>query len=247
VTPGELRTSDGVLLAGRSWPASGDRRAAVVLAHGFSASKDEPAVVAVAEALQHRGYDVVCYDARGHGSSEGDCTLGDLERHDVAAAVAEARQRCGSVVLVGASMGAIAVLRYAVSDPDLAGVVTVSSPAGWRVPRTARTLLAAGLTRTALGRRCAARYMRLRISPRWTHPEPPAALAARLTCPLAVVHGERDRFINPREAAALYSFAGGPRHLRLVPGMGHAFEAAAIPAICESVAWVLHAGASSRA
>ena len=246
MTDARLRTSDGFLLAGRSWTASGSRRAAVVLAHGFSASKDQPAVVAVAEALQHAGYDVVCYDARGHGASEGDCTLGDLERHDVAAAVAEARLHSEQVVLVGASMGAIAVLRYAVSDPGVAGVVSVSSPAGWRIPRTARSLLAAGLTRTAMGRRLAARHMRLRISPRWTNPEPPASLAARLTCPLAVIHGERDRFISPHEAAALYSFAAGPRHLRLVPGMGHAFEAPAIPVICESVDWVLRAGDGSR-
>ena len=67
-----------------------------------------------------------------------------------------------AVVIVGASMGAIAALRYAagpVVDPGLVGVVAVSSPAGWRLPRNARSVLAAGLTRTRLGRllpeRCA--------------------------------------------------------------------------------------------
>ena len=76
-----------------------------------------------------------------------------------------------AAALVGASMGAIAVLRYAVTDADLAGVVSVSSPAAWRVPRTARSLLAAGLTRTAPGRWVAARRLKLRISPRWSNPE----------------------------------------------------------------------------
>ena len=239
MSQGELHTSDGFILAERSWSPSSPPRGAVVLAHGFSASKDEPAVVAVAEALRDAGLHVVSYDARGHGQSEGDCTLGDLERLDVAAAVASARLHSPRIVLVGASMGAIAVLRYAVTDADLAGVVSVSSPAAWRVPRTARSLLAAGLTRTAPGRWVAARRLKLRISPRWSNPEPPGRLAARLACPLAIVHGDSDRFISAREADALYSSAVGPRCLHVVPGMGHAFEPAAIPAIVESVDWIL--------
>src|SRR5204863_297146 len=81
------QTVDGLALAGRTWLVDGRPRAAVVLAHGFSASKDEADVVRVAGALQAAGFDVVSYDARGHGASEGECTLGDLERHDVAAAV----------------------------------------------------------------------------------------------------------------------------------------------------------------
>src|SRR5207248_8073257 len=122
---------------------------------------------------------VVSYDARGHGQSEGDCTLGDLERLDVAAAVASARRHSPRIVLVGASMGAIAVLRYAVTDADLAGVVSVSSPAAWRVPRTARCLLAARLPRTPPGRWLAARLSTLRISLRWSNPDPPRRLPAR--------------------------------------------------------------------
>ena len=67
----------------------------------------------------------------------GESTLGDLERHDVAVAVEVARERSERVVVVGASMGAIAALRYAVTDDDLAGTVIVSCPAGWRLPHNA--------------------------------------------------------------------------------------------------------------
>ena len=95
--------------------------------------------------------------------------------------------------------------------------VSLSSPAAWRVPRTARSLLAAGLTRTAPGRWVAARRLKLRISPRWSNPEPPGRLAARLACPLAIVHGDSDRFISASEADALYSSAAGPRCLHVVP------------------------------
>jgi len=85
-----LRTADGVALAGRI-RAVDNPRAAVVVVHGFTATQDHPEVLAVADALVAHGFDVVTYDGRGHGSSEGICTLGHHERADVAAAVAVAR------------------------------------------------------------------------------------------------------------------------------------------------------------
>src|SRR5437764_357352 len=238
-----LGTADGIDLAVRTWSASGDARATVVLVHGLAGTKDHPELVRVAEALRDHGLDVLAYDARGHGASGGICTLGDDERHDVAAAVAHARTGGLPVVVVGASMGGIAVLRYAVGDADLAGVVTVSTPADWRLHPSPGTLLLTPMIRTRLGRRFAARLFKVRISPRWRNPEAPRALAARVRSPLAVVHGERDRFVPPREAAGPYANGLGPRHLDLVPRMGHAFHPAAVPVICAAVDWALAASA----
>lgn len=237
-----LTTEDGVRLAARWREAERPSGAVVVLVPGFTGSKDDPKTRTVARALAAAGHHVLAYDARGHHGSDGLCTLGDLERLDVAAAVSAARDRADRVVTVGASMGAIAVLRYAAGSPDLAGVVSVSSPALWRLPRNARTLLATALTRTALGRRIAARRMHVRISPHWRDPAPPRALAAMIRAPLAVVHGREDRYVPPSEAVLLAAAAPNGR-LFLVPGMGHAFDAAAVPAIAEAVAWTLAATA----
>lgn len=242
-TQATLRTLDGVALPARWWNASGRRGTAAVLAHGFTGSKDDAAVGAVAESLRADGHDVLSYDSRGHGGSGGLCTLGDLERLDVAAAVALVRERAERIVVVGASMGAIAVLRHAAADPDLAGVVAVSSPAGWRIPRTARTALAAAITRTPAGRRLAARRMGVRVSPRWTNPEPPRALAARITVPIAVVHGSDDRFVRPSEAAEIAEAATAGRcRLGVVSGMGHGFDPVGAPAIRAAVEWILDGG-----
>jgi len=223
-----LTTEDGIRLAARWWDAERPSGAVVVLVPGFTGSKDDPKTRAVARALLARGHHVLAYDARGHHGSDGLCTLGDLER----------------LVTVGASMGAIAVLRYAAASPDLAGVVSVSSPALWRFPRNVRTVLAVLLTRTELGRRIAARRMHVRVSPRWRDPAPPRALAAMIRAPLAVVHGREDRFVPPSEAVLLATAAPNGR-LFLVPGMGHAFDPAAIPAIAEAVDWALSASAPS--
>jgi alpha-beta hydrolase superfamily lysophospholipase len=249
--PTTLVTSDGVELAARSWLIADGARAIVVLVHGFSASKDHPNVVALALQLRDRGLDVLSYDGRGHGASGGTCTLGDLEHLDVAAAVAWASQGSTPIVLVGASMGGVAVLRHAangangangvngVNGADVAGVVAVSSPAEWRMPMRARAFLTGGLTRTKPGRWVSARHLRVRIHPVWTSPEPPRLLAARVTSPLAIVHGDRDRLIPPSAALDLYGGGAGARRLLLVPGMGHAFDQAGHAAIGEAVEWVL--------
>lgn len=240
-----FRTRDDVTLAGRRWLTVDAPRAAIVLVHGFTASADNPDVVAVAEALHATGVDVVSYDARGHGRSESHSTLGDLERHDVAAAVAVARERTDRVVLVGASMGAIAVVRYAADDSDLAGVVSVSCPARWRLPRNPLGILSAGMTRTRVGRALAARHLNVRIAPAWTNPTPPADLVHRISVPLAIIHGDRDRFISSGDAAELFDRTGEPRRLVLVAGMGHAYGAESIEPIVDAVGWTLTVPAAS--
>jgi alpha-beta hydrolase superfamily lysophospholipase len=232
-------TTDDVVLTGRHWVRTDAPRAAVVLVHGFTASANDPAVCDVAEALHADGVDVVCYDARGHGTSEGHSTLGDLERHDVAAAVEAARERNDRVVLVGASMGAIAALRYAAHADGLAGVVSVSCPAQWRLPRNVQGVLAAGLTRTRVGRAVASRWMGVQVAPRWTNPEPPIGLVPRVQAPLAFLHGAADRFVPASDAAELYEVADEPRRLRIVPDMGHAFAPQSVAAIRDAVDWAL--------
>jgi alpha-beta hydrolase superfamily lysophospholipase len=234
-----LATADGLVLAGRRWTVP-DPRAAVVLVHGFSASCDDGRMGEVADALVATGIEVVGYDARGHGASGGDCTLGELESHDVAAAVAVAHERHDRVVLVGASMGAIAALRYAADSDDIDGVVVVSCPSRWRIPRTARGLLATALTRTAPGRAVAARYIGVRVAPAWTtNPAPPVELAGRVQVPIAVIHGSADRFVSVVHADELYLSAGEPRRLDIVEGMGHAFDPVGLSTIVAAVDWTL--------
>jgi pimeloyl-ACP methyl ester carboxylesterase len=234
-----LLTADDVPLAARRRLAGDQPDAAVVVVHGFTASADDPKVEATATALHGLGVDVVTYDARGHGASGGASTLGDLERHDVAAAVDLARRRTDRVVLVGASMGAIAVLRHAATDPHLSGVVAISCPSHWRLPRNPHGVAAAAMTRTPFGRALAARFLGVTIASRWGNPEPPAELVGRVRVPIALVHGTADRFIPVEAAETLHAAAGDPRRLEVVPGMGHAFDASGLPAILGAVAWAL--------
>jgi pimeloyl-ACP methyl ester carboxylesterase len=150
------------------------------------------------------------------------------------------------VVLVGASMGAIAVLRCAAEHPDLAGVVMLSAPARWVLPRTPKAIAAALLTRTPPGRALAARALRVRVAPRWTDPAPPVDVIRRLRVPVAILHGARDTFIPAGAAEDLYRLAPEPKRLDVVTAAGHAYSEQTLRPIADAVDWAMATGASSR-
>ncbi|HMC53217.1 MAG TPA: alpha/beta fold hydrolase [Acidimicrobiales bacterium] len=231
-----LTAADGVSLAARLRCVEAPR-GAVVVAHGMGGSMDDAAVIATVEALEGVRFAVVTYDARGHGRSSGTCTLGEAECLDVAAAAAVAREVSDTIYLVGASMGGIAVLRHAASTTDLAGVVTVSTPGEWKLPRTPQGLMAAGLTRSQPGRWVARRWLRVRLSSEWRGLDPPARLASILEVPLAIIHGRSDRFVPATAAQKLFAAARGPRRLDLVRGMGHAYQQRAVAPILAALEW----------
>jgi pimeloyl-ACP methyl ester carboxylesterase len=238
--PVSLLTADGIALAALHWPTSSTPPVAVVvLVHGLAARKDHPHIQALAERLQGNGFEVLSYDARGHGASAGIFTLGHREHLDVESAAAWARERGVPTILVGASLGGVATLRYACDHPELAGVVVVSSPAGWRIPLRARALLSVGLARTRPGRWVARRRMGVRISAGWTASDPPQVLTDRVASPLAVVHGQRDALIPVRWGLESHLRADPRRYVVLARDMGHAFDPKGHDAICSAVDWTL--------
>lgn len=236
---GWVTTSDGVRLAvERLAPAAATDTTCVVV-HGFAGSRTQDEVRAVCDALVEDGFRTYVFDLRGHGDSSGLCTLGDREEHDVAAVVELAAADSERIVIVGASMGAVASLRYTASNGDVAGVVAVSSPAEWRFPLTPRGWFSTALTRTSPGRKFL-RRQGIRVAKKWTAPEAPIELMERIEAPVAFVHGHADRWIHPRASLKLHRLARDDRRrLDLVADMGHAFDPTGIPAIRAAVAWIL--------
>jgi len=110
----------------RTWTRRGsDARPAVVIVHGLGDSLES--YVDRADVFARRGHTVLLLDLRAHGASEGRyTTLGGHEREDVRAAMDALRRegRAGAgLVLMGHSMGAVAVLRAAVGQPGVRAVV----------------------------------------------------------------------------------------------------------------------------
>lgn len=234
-----LRTADGVELRG-TWRRTTAARATAVVVHGFAASIEDPGIQELATQLGAAGFDVLLYDARGHGASGGRCAVGSAEHHDVAAAAAAAAGSGLPVVLVGISMGVVAVSRYLAEEPEghVVGAVLVSGPARWRMRPSAVGVLTAVLTKTALGRAVAERKLRVRIAPGWRTGEAPEVLLGRVTLPVAVVHGKADRLLSSEHGTRLHRSAGGPVRLDIVAGMGHGVRDSGWPSVVGAAEWV---------
>jgi len=116
--------SEGLRL--RVWLEKGaPERPAVVIVHGVGDSIES--YLSHARPLRERGHSILLVDLRAHGGSEGThTTLGGRERADVAAAMGELRNRglaAGGIILMGHSMGAVAVLLAAADVPDVRAVI----------------------------------------------------------------------------------------------------------------------------
>lgn len=125
--------------------------------------------------------------------------------------------------------------------PDLRadGAVVVGTPALWQVPRSTRGVMAVALTQTRVGRAVTARRLGTRIAVRPGRGAPPVDRIARVTRPVAVVHGLADRFVSATAARLLFEAASEPRLLDLVPGMGHGFTPAAVEPVAAAVGWIV--------
>lgn len=242
-------TPDGVRIRARHLPGRGST--ALVVVHGFAASMTKLPNRTVLAAMNSR-FPLVALDLRGHGGSQGLSTLGDLEVHDVAAAVSWTRLLgYERVVTVGFSMGAAICVRHAGLVGDVDGIVSVSGPAFWNYRGTPIMRRLHFGVENRLGRAVVRHGMRTRvIPPPWQVPFPPSPEeAARhiAPTPFLIVHGTADGFFpdeHPRammraaQAGALERGVGDHTQLWL-SDIGHA-EAAMTPEVLDGICdWVL--------
>jgi pimeloyl-ACP methyl ester carboxylesterase len=115
---------EGLRLRAWTLPGRSERPAAVVV-HGVGDSLES--FTGVAHRLNGRGHTVLLLDTRGHGGSEGrHVTLGGREREDVRTAMRRLRDgglAAKGFLLMGVSMGAVAVLRAAAAEDDVRAVI----------------------------------------------------------------------------------------------------------------------------
>jgi pimeloyl-ACP methyl ester carboxylesterase len=118
-----------VLLAGLVYePDEEPRRIGLVLAHGFTASKES--LDLLASYLCNRGFPCLTFDFRGHklGGSTGELHSPEDAVSDMEAALEFAMQRfsCEKYVLIGHSMGALVSVALAAKRSDVAGVAVIA-------------------------------------------------------------------------------------------------------------------------
>lgn len=141
---------------------------------------------------------VVFWDMPGHGESGGRCTLGVLETNDLLAIIERVRGD-RPLILCGASMGSGVSIATAARAT---GITQVIVEAPYRLPPTPAANVMEfkkAPVRFVLGPAIA--YIGLAATGRWTGPSLTSreglpfdreVLAAQITCPLLVFHGDAD-------------------------------------------------------
>ena len=201
-----LKTADGVRLHGwffraRRQPAS----ATVIYFHGNGGNISY--LDWLAADLARRGFDVLLFDYRGYGQSEGSVSDEKGIYADSDAAYEYVVSTRGAdprrLVLYGQSLGTTAAADVASRRPCAAlvlesGLSSAGDMAALILPSVPRFL-----HRLARNRFDSARKLE------------------RVSCPVLVAHGARDEVIPVEQGRALYDAAREPKELIVLPGAGH--------------------------
>jgi len=214
-----FKTADGLTLRG-VWIRADQSDKAVIILHGHNSSYDFD--IYRAPALQEAGFNVLLFDFRAHGRSEGHhMTFGYEERQDVLAAIEFLHERgINSIGLLGFSYGGIVAM---VTTPECADVKAVISDGG---PARMRTAIAARgvemgfphwLTKPIAWLIIAMTSLRLGVNLfdyeaiRWVGKISPK--------PILFIHGDQDQYLPDFDV--LYSAAREPKDLWRLPEAGH--------------------------
>ncbi|HSF25116.1 MAG TPA: alpha/beta fold hydrolase [Blastocatellia bacterium] len=216
---------DGTRLYGW-WMAASKRAPTIVALHGVKKNRTD--VLRAALVLRRAGFNVLVFDGRAHGDSEGRfVTYGFYERRDVETAIewliAEKlidRRRVG---LAGESMGAAIALQVAAHNPWI-GAVWADSPFAslrrvaeefmQRVTRLPGAVLSPVMWTTIQVANYRGKFDIETVNP--------LELAAKINCPVQLVHGAEDQLIATVHSEQIYEALGGDKEIWVVEGARHA-------------------------
>lgn len=232
-----FRSSDGLTLSG--WfvpsPSGGDKT--LLVCHGWGDNKGE--ILEQTLFLNRtEGFNMLYFDFRGHGESEGDqVTMGKMELLDFAAAMdylrKERPRNAANLGVFGLSMGAAVAAMALPGYPEIKAAVLESPFADFR----------------EVGRRWAWHNLRVPYFPvimtlmymarlRSGHHDidrfSPLAYLPSAKTPLLIIAAERDGIMPPADVLRLYGAAPEPKEYWMVPGATHAKCRQAAPADYEA-------------
>lgn len=204
---------EGVRLRGWHCRARTRRQGSLIYLHGVADNRASAA--GVIPRFVKEGLDVVAYDSRGHGMSDGEtCTYGHFEKLDLRRVIDSLKP--GPVILIGASLGAAVALQAAVGHPRVAGVVAaevfsdLGTIARERAPHFVPEWVLRHVLRVAEGRGA---FKVDAVSP--------VEAAAALHIPVLLIHGAEDSDTGPDHSQRVFAALLGPKRLIIVPRARH--------------------------
>jgi pimeloyl-ACP methyl ester carboxylesterase len=222
---------DGTTLRGWHIPAPRTTGRAVVIVPGIDDNRLVSGIaLSLAAGLVADGFDVLAFDLRAQGESDGDTlSFGAREQDDVLGAVAFARARgARHVAVVGFSMGAAAAMLAAARSPDVEALVLDSAFASWA--DTLRRQLRSGWHLPGPLVDYAVLLYRVLSGTDPAEVVPADVVEGLATRPMLFIAGADDQAVDPADGAAMAAAAGPLAEYVLGPGAGHVGAYRADPA-----------------
>jgi pimeloyl-ACP methyl ester carboxylesterase len=212
-------TPDGLKLRGVWIPSTSSEKAVIIL-HGHGGSYDFD--LYRAPALHRAGFNVLLFDFRAHGRSDGrQMTFGYQEQRDMDGAMEFLHQHgVRHIGLLGFSYGGIVAMLYSAENRDIEAVVSDGGPARMRTAIAARGVemgFPLWLTRALAWLIICITSIRLRAS--LFHYEPIRHVGRISPRPILFIHGDHDQYLPDFDE--LYAAAGTPKALWRLPDAGH--------------------------
>jgi pimeloyl-ACP methyl ester carboxylesterase len=218
-------------------------KAAVILCHGMESSKESEKIVTLSRQLAEKGILALRFDFSGSGESEGKFAemtySGEVE--DLRAAYEFVmKYRPKKIGSFGSSMGGTVALLFAAQEKNVAAVVTLAAPVhperfGERLstPEETRQWRTQGFIEYH-GRR-----LNVSLLQDFEVLDVPKA-ARKISCPVLVIHGDRDDIVPVAEGRELFAALAGPKRLCIIEGSGHRLTDPAHlqKALAESIDWL---------
>jgi uncharacterized protein len=209
------RTFTGADVRLKGWHCTGaaPRLGSLIILHGVADTR--ASVAGLVGRFTAQRLDVIAYDSRAHGESEGAfCTYGYYEKLDLRRLIASLEP--GPVVLMGTSLGAAVALQAAAGDSRVTGVIAAEifsdlrAIARDRAPRFVPDWIVAKAFRMAEDR---AGFNVDEVSP--------VRAARSIEVPVLLIHGDRDVDTAPDHSRRVLAALRGPKRLILVAGARH--------------------------
>lgn len=203
----------GVTLKGWRCRTPAARRGTIVYLHGIADNRASAA--GIVRRFEPRGFDVIAYDSRAHGESDGTaCTYGFYEKQDLRRVIDGIPP--GPVVLIGTSLGAAVALQEAGDDPRVTAIVAAETFSDLKTIASDRApfLFTKGAIRRAFA--LAERQAAFRVDE-----VSPVDAASHITVPVLLIHGEGDVDTRPEHSRRVFDALRGPKRLIVVPGARH--------------------------
>jgi pimeloyl-ACP methyl ester carboxylesterase len=223
-------------------PEAGTPRGGVILCHGMESNKESDKLVLLGQELAQRGllalrFDFACAGAAG--KFEEITYSGEVE--DLQAAFLFMRDRpVEKIALLGSSMGGTVALLFAAQHTSVAAVVTIAAPV--HPERFASRLLTPAQVQEWRETGYTSYHgQRINVSllddlEKINVPE----AAQKISCPIFILHGDRDEVVPVAEAHELHEYLKGSKRLSILKGADHRLSdpASMNQAISEAMAWL---------